>query len=99
MLVVEKEDGARENFIVSRLYLALKATLMLSFGKLMKMCGVFISCESLTNRNIIAPFSAVLVSHFFFRSERDEKPLSYQADSFVRSSPFFRNDSMTASDE
>jgi hypothetical protein len=33
-----------------------RATLMLSFGKLMKMCGVFISCESLTDRNLIAPF-------------------------------------------
>lgn len=35
------------------------ATLMLSLGKLMKMCGSSISCESLTNHSLIAPFFAV----------------------------------------
>lgn len=47
------------------------SVLMLSLGKLMKMCGIFISCESLTNRNLIAPFFVVLV--VFFSSIRREK--------------------------
>lgn len=48
-----------KSFIVSSLCCYIR-TLMLSLGKLMKMCGIFISCESLTNRNLIAPFFAVL---------------------------------------
>lgn len=63
--------------------------LMLSLGKLMKMCGIFISCESLRNRNLIAPFSSVvLVVPFFCSGSRREKTTSFQADSSVRSSPF-----------
>lgn len=50
-----------------------RATLMLSFGKLMKMCGVFISCESPTNHTLIAPFFVVLLgekNHFHIKLTR-----------------------------
>ena len=40
-------------------------SLMLSFGKLMKMWGSFSSCESLTNHNLIAP-SFVVLDCFFY---------------------------------
>ena len=53
------------------------SVLMLSLGKLMKMCGVFISCESLTNRNLIAPFFVVLVV-LFFRQLKGKKPLHFK---------------------
>lgn len=64
----EKVDGTKTSLGKSFLLFwgRTSATLMLSLGKLMKMCGNSISCESLTNHSLIAPFFAVPECLFSF---------------------------------